>query len=858
MEWQVSLGGSDIDELNDINASHDGGIIGVGRTFSTDGDISINKGASDLWVIKLSSSGNMVWEKTYGGSGHEEAFSIIPTNDNGFIIGGYTSSNDGDVAFTNGGNDYWIIKIDSSGNLMWEKTFGGFNGEKIKSIKQTYDNGYIMAGRTESVNGDVTISYGNGDYWIVKIDSIGNLQWQKSLGGSSSDFAEAIYQVSDSGFIVNGYSLSNNIDVTGNNGWYDYWVVKLDINGNIQWQKCYGGTGGDFGYDLSFTTDGGYILAGYSDSNDGDVSGNHGIYDLWVIKIDSIGNLIWQKCLGGTAYEHWTSRIQSFNNGYHVLSIQSNSIDGDVSGNHGGGDYWIIIIDENGNTLWQNSYGGSSNDYINAINVLDDGRIILGGSVLSNDGDITINNGSYDWWILKITPNINYIVGATFIDSNNNNIQDLNEPSLINKTITETNTGRFAISYANGSYDLSVLDTGNFSVSPSPLLHYTAVPATHSAYFFAMNQTDSLNDFAFQPNGVINDLQITINPVGAFRPGFNAHYNIHYKNVGTTSLSGSVIFKQDNILTYVSSPTTPTSVTPDSIVWNIPTLNPFDEGNILVTVNVSTGAVLGSSVNSIARIEPVAGDAIPADNESTWPVTVTGSYDPNDILVNRETVTTTELISPPYLDYLIRFQNTGTDTAFTVKIKNPLPINAQLNTFEFLEASHPIQLNYSNAEQLMWFQFDNILLPDSNTNELLSHGYVRYRIKPKSTLTSGDSILNTASIFFDFNAPIYTNTAVTEIVLGTSVLGIKNNFDFKIYPNPSTGEVSISFTLKEEKEIKIELYNSLGQIVKTISKHKFTAGINQINFSTENISKGIYHIKFSVDDEVVTRKLVKW
>lgn len=458
---------------------------------------------------------------------------------------------------------------------------------------------------------------------------------------------------------------------------------------------------------------------------------------------------------------------------------------------------------------------------------------------------------------MKFLNNYNSITGKAFVDHNSNSLHDTAEPSLVNKTLTENSTGRYSITNVNGNYSLTVLDTGNFTVSPSPLSHYIPVPTSHSAYFSAMNQTDSLNNFAFQPNGVINDLQVTINPVGAFRPGFDAHYIIHYINVGTTSISGDVIFKPDSVLSYVSSPTTPTSVTADSVVWNISTLNPFDEGNILVTVNVSTGSALGSSVNSIARIEPVAGDAIPADNESIWPVIVTGSYDPNDILVNRETVSTTELVSPPYLDYLIRFQNTGNDTAFTVKIKNPLPVNAQLNTFEFLESSHRVQLNYSNAEQLMWFQFDNILLTDSNTNELLSHGYVRYRIKPQSTLTVGDLIENSASIFFDFNAPIYTNTAVTEIVLPTSVPGIKNSFDFSIFPNPSTGEVNISFTFKEEKEIKIELYNSLGQVVKTISQQKFISGKNQINFSTENLSRGIYHVKFSVGEDLVTRKLVK-
>jgi hypothetical protein len=147
-------------------------------------------------------------------------------------------------------------------------------------------------------------------------------------------------------------------------------------------------------------------------------------------------------------------------------------------------------------------------------------------------------------------------------------------------------------------------------------------------------------------------------------------------------------------------------------------------------------------------------------------VYTTGSFDPNDILVNEDTLTTTQLSNAPWLEYIIRFQNTGNDTAFTVKILNPIDTNKlNLSTFEFVNASHPVNLNWINYQRNMEFKFENILLPDSNSNEPLSHGFVRYRIQPKTNLSAGDSITNFAAIYFDFNEPVITNTAKTIIVL---------------------------------------------------------------------------------------------
>ena len=777
IEWQNTIGGNQEDRLISIDQTTDSGFILGGWSWSNiSGDKTENSnGGWDYWILKTDSVGNIQWQNTIGGNGPDYLYTIQQTSDGGYILGGYSASNiSGDKSEnSNGSYDFWIIKTDSLGIIQWQNSIGGSNADYLYSMHQTLDGGYILGGSSESnISGDkIESSKGVIDYWIVKVDSFGNIEWQNTIGGSNYDYLQSIQQTVDGGYILGGYSKSDiSSDKSEDNiGLEDYWIIKVDTAGNIQWENTIGGSNYDYLYSIQQTFEGGYILGGHSKSN---ISGDktemgNGLIDFWMIKTDSLGNIKWQNTIGGNANDYCQSIKQTIDGGYILGGWSASFISGDKSEiNYGGHDYWVVKTDESGSIQWDKTIGGSDYEALYSLLQIADREFILGGASKSNisGNKIENSNGDWDYWLVKLNTSFNTIAGRTFIDLNSNFIKDTAEPDLRNHKLYELNSGIFKFSGYNGIYYLNIIDTGNFAVYPSSLQHYSYHPLQYNVYFPNLNQTDSLNDFAFQPNGTINDLQVTINPLGPFRPGFTAHYNIHYRNIGTTSISGSVVFKRDSVLSYVSSPTTPSTISSDSVVWNLPTLNPFDEGNILLTVNVSTSAVLGSTINSMAIIEPIAGDTTPLDNESTWPVTVTGSYDPNDILVSREIVYNYELLSPPYLDYLIRFQNTGTDTAFTVKIKNPLPVNAQLNSIEFINSSHPVQLNYNNDEQMLWFEFNNILLPDSNTNELLSHGFVRYRIKPKSTLVIGNLIENSASIFFDFNAPVITNTAVTEII----------------------------------------------------------------------------------------------
>lgn len=399
IDWQKSAGGF-TNFVGDISTwveqTNDGGYITAGYTFSTDGDVTGNHGMSDYWIVKFDSAGNIQWKKCYGGSGRDQAYCIKQTTDSGYIVGGYSNSTDGDVTGNHGNIDYWIIKLNSAGTLQWEKSYGGSNADDVKAIEQTIDGGYIIAGGSASNNGDVSGNHfpGQLDYWIVKISSTGLLEWQKCFGSTLQDLAYSIQQTTDSGFIVGGITSRNDGDVTGFHGDRDYWVVKLNSTGNLQWQKSLGGTLADYAYSIQQNPAGGYIVAGLSNSYNGDVTGNHSTpadpeSDYWVVQLDNAGNIQWQKCFGGTAEDQALS-VRNTPGGGYIIAGSALSADGDVTLNHIPADFWIVKIDGTGNITWQNSYGGSGYEVPYCIqNTLDGGYIISGyNSSGMNDGDV--------------------------------------------------------------------------------------------------------------------------------------------------------------------------------------------------------------------------------------------------------------------------------------------------------------------------------------------------------------------------------------------------------------------------------------------------------------------------------------
>tara|TARA_R110000850_G_scaffold140849_2_gene262420 strand:- start:67 stop:1626 length:1560 start_codon:yes stop_codon:yes gene_type:complete len=399
--WQNSWGGTLDDQAQSSQLTQDGGIILAGFTESNDGNVTGNHGAKDFWVVKVDSNGALEWQRAYGGTEDDRANSIIQALDGGYIVAGRTASSDGDVSFNHGSRDFWVLKLDGAGNIVWEQTYGGSNNDDAQSIIQTSEGGYLVAGHTYSSNGDVGANNGVQDYWMVKIDPTGVIQWEKNFGGSAIEYAWAVKQTSDDGYIVVGDSESSDGDVSGNQGVRDFWIVKTDSFGTLEWEKNYGGSGSERPKDVLQTNDGGYFVVGNSDSNDGDISNHYDWDDVWLLKLDASGNLEWEKSYGGSFGDFGESIIQT-DSGDFIIGSSSQSSDGDVGNNHGNFDCWLFQIDISGIIAWERSYGGSHHDYINAIGLNDNGNLLFGGYSYSDDGEVTGNHGASDFISLQL------------------------------------------------------------------------------------------------------------------------------------------------------------------------------------------------------------------------------------------------------------------------------------------------------------------------------------------------------------------------------------------------------------------------------------------------------------------------
>ncbi len=409
IEWQKSLGGTNQEYAYCIKQTNDGGYIVAGESVSPVGGIITNNyGSYDCWVVKLNNAGVVQWQKSLGGSDYDRAYTIQQTADGGYVLVGTTSSNNFDVTGHYGSSDIWVVKLNSVGVIEWQKALGGSSVDEGFSIQQTSDGGYVLCGVTFSTNGLVTNGQGG---WILKLNNLGTLQWQKKIG-SFGCFMNCIQQTTDGGYIAAGYS-------NGPLGNTDYHIVKLDNLGIIQWEKYYGGTSSDYAYFIQQTNDGGYIVAGDTNSTNTDVTQNNGSTDYWILKLNSIGELQWQKALGGSSFDYGKS-VQQTTDGGFIVCGNTNSNNGLVTGNQGDTDYWVVKLNNLGSVLWQKTLGGSGTDNGQSIQQTSDGGFIIAGTTGSSNGDVTIQNGDRDFWIVKLSA----------ANLSNNNFSNINEVNI--------------------------------------------------------------------------------------------------------------------------------------------------------------------------------------------------------------------------------------------------------------------------------------------------------------------------------------------------------------------------------------------------------------------------------------------
>lgn len=411
VDWIKNFGGSGEDTARTIISTSDGGYALLGFSNSSDGDITDKStDVNDYWLLKLDAEGNTQWSKTYGGSKDDRGQSIAQTFDGGYVVTGYAMSDDGDGSNNEGFHDNWILKLDASGTILWEKSYGFSGHDHSYDILQTQDGGFFFVGFLDitlaradgyTEKGNSLTRHGVGEFWGTKIDGNGAIEWRKYYGGTNNDRAHAVVQSNDGGFVMAGFSESTDYDISNSKGSYDFWVLKIDTQGDLLWERSFGGTGIEISQDIAKTDDGGYVITGNTFSNDTNVSKNNGESDIWLIKIDDNGNLVWEKTYGGIHFDAGEGVSLSSDGGF-IISGNSKSDGIDATKNAGENDIWLIKTDAEGNLVWQQAFGGTGLDFgFDAIEN-EDRSIVLIGETASADFTNLQNKGETDVVVIKV------------------------------------------------------------------------------------------------------------------------------------------------------------------------------------------------------------------------------------------------------------------------------------------------------------------------------------------------------------------------------------------------------------------------------------------------------------------------
>ena len=375
IQWETTLGGDNFEDVRAVFETPDGGFIfGASTSSSGNGDISqISYGFSDYWIGKLDANGNLLWEINYGGDNIDQLQAVKPTADGGYILGGYSKSSiSGDKSEANINPfslDYWVIKVDATGVKQWDRTLGGQEDEFFWDLEVAHDGGYILAGNTFSdMTGNISENnYGISDYWIVKLAANGNLEWEKVYGGDGQDWCFDVLATSDGNYLISGHSGSgaNGNKTTASQGSNDFWTLKIDPSGNIIWQQSFGGTGDDQIHDVVEANAGGFLLAGYSNS---DISpekteANLGDHDYWVVRIDNNGNKLWDRTLGGAGKDQLQVVQQNSKGTYLLGGLSGSGVSGTKTvGSNGQQDYYLVFLSDAGIVHYDDAYGAASLD----------------------------------------------------------------------------------------------------------------------------------------------------------------------------------------------------------------------------------------------------------------------------------------------------------------------------------------------------------------------------------------------------------------------------------------------------------------------------------------------------------------
>lgn len=911
-QWSKAIVSDNYAQVSDFCFDNNGNIyctgIFTGTTDFDPGNGVFNITTSyddDAFYAKYSSSGDLIWIKTISGNATEGSMNILLDSVGNIYLSGYFSDSliiDGDTSSYLLGSvcqNTFVIKCDYNGNPMWKKAFVVpvwiINSAAIPTAisldnhLNVYLGGYYNA--PTDFDPDTSSYYfnpsANGSLtgYFVKLNSNGELIWVKNYGGKYLSI-ENFIRDSKGNLIVYG-ELQGPVDLdndsitplTVDTG---HFILKTDTSGNfisVKILRTSGTVMSAFGTKLALDKlDNIYItgeLFGTTDFDPGvgtyyltNVGGVADV-DMFVCSLDSNGNFKWANRFGAND-DDWGKSIAVDNKkNVYVTGYYGDTVDFDpgpgVSNliSHGYNDAFLLILDSMGNFKNAFGFGGQYSDMGYSVK-LDNHENCFVSGWFSSTVDFDPSLASYYLtagltgavFFSKFLGEANFITGRIYEDYNGNAILENGEPLRPN-ILAEINPGPLYFNSDPSGIYKAVVDTGAYTVTiPSPPLYRTVNPLNHNESFLSLNNIDSLNDFGLLPAPNVNDLRITITPYSNPTPITEHLMEITYTNIGTTIMSGYVKMVTDSNLFFKNSIPTESNIIGDSIFWNFTNLLPYESRNILVTDSLNI-FFTNSFTNTSVVVYPLIGDTTVYDNSDNLHELITSSFDPNyKESFPAEVILPSQVSNGDYLTYTIHFQNTGNDTAFTVVIIDTLDNNLWIPSFEVLSSSHAYTCNISGPG-VITFRFDNILLADSNVNEKLSHGFIKYRVRVKNTLAIGDAILNTAYIYFDFNESVITNTTINVVgFTGFANPSNSNAANVTVIPNPNNGEFSLLLNYPSSDDVLIELFDLFGnRIYNTTTTVLSNEAIAKMKI--QGFANGVYLLKLTSNNAVITRKIIK-
>lgn len=769
-----------------------------------------NDGDADIISINYAED-KLFWRDNTDGSGNEFSFNNIAE------IEGLSSISAADL---NGNQRKDILYTSLTKDYVRYRT--NFNSLKFSSVRNvTTDLNGATAAKAKDLDGD-------GDNDVVAVGYYSNnVYWYENDGnGFFNDKHELIASFPGGNEVY--------IDDLNNDNRPDI-ILASPITHSIIWFE---NSGNGFAAAKIITDQVTDITSLYVKDLDGD-----GLKDIVFGALGKV-SLGWLKNI------NQATSFSEINNIAYKTFVRDVTI-GDVDGDS---DYDVVVSSLRSNALiWYENIDGSGNNFrIRNLGGAQETTSVVPVDI-DNDLDIDFVSGAlYSTstpWYENLGRSSNKITGMLSLDLGNNgcNMNNLPMPSTMITTSNESNSFS-TFTDTSGLYNLEV-SRGDFTTAVTRNFKglYSVQPTSYSSQFTSDGNLQ-VADFCIVSEQSKNDLSVEIFPLTAASPGFEAEYLISYRNVGNTILDGLIEFNFDSTkLNFINSSITPFTQNEDYLTYNFSNLNPFETRNIHITLKLKVPPTneIGNELVFETIVNPVTNDITPENNTFNLTELVIGSFDPNDIQVLEGS---NMFIGDAHKDlhYIIRFQNTGTAPAISVKISNVLDANLNWKTMQLVKTSHPSTVEIIDGNRIN-FYFEQINLPDSTTNEPESHGYIIYKIKPIDDIEVGDIVFNEADIFFDFNLPINTNTVATTYVDVLNTKEFSNN-DLKLYPVPAKNKIFIE---NAQPIKKVKVYNAIGQLCMEKNDIK---GVGQLDISS--LSKGVYILRLIDETLIESTKLI--